>query len=68
VGRDRRPRGADAHGARRDVPLLPRGAAHALDFDAWRSLARGGLDDDEIAELMVALVRAASEPRGKLPS
>jgi AcrR family transcriptional regulator len=41
--------------------------AHAVDFDAWRSLARGGLDDDEIVELMVALVRAAAAPRGKLP-
>jgi AcrR family transcriptional regulator len=42
--------------------------AHAVDFDAWRSLARGGLDDEEIVELMVALVRAAAEPRGKLRS
>ena len=33
---------------------------------AWRSLARGGLDDEEIVELMVALVRAAGAPRGKL--
>jgi AcrR family transcriptional regulator len=41
---------------------------HAVDFDAWRSLARGGLDDDEILELMVALVRAAAAPRGKLPA
>ncbi|HVH05117.1 MAG TPA: TetR/AcrR family transcriptional regulator [Myxococcota bacterium] len=41
--------------------------AHALAFDAWRSLARGGLDDEEIVELMVALVRAAGAPRGKLP-
>jgi AcrR family transcriptional regulator len=41
--------------------------AHAIDFDAWRSLARGGLDDDEIVELMVALVRAAAAPRAKLP-
>jgi len=41
--------------------------AHALTFDAWRSLARGGLDDEEIVELMVALVRAAGAPRGKLP-
>jgi AcrR family transcriptional regulator len=41
--------------------------AHAVDFEAWRSLARGGLDDEEIVELMVALVRAAGAPRGKLP-
>jgi AcrR family transcriptional regulator len=40
---------------------------HTVDFDAWRSLARGGLDDEEIVELMVALVRAAGAPRGKLP-
>jgi AcrR family transcriptional regulator len=40
---------------------------HAVDFEAWRSLARGGLDDEEIVELMVALVRAAGAPRGKLP-
>ena len=40
---------------------------HAVDFDAWRSLARGGLADDEIVDLMVALVRAASAPHGKLP-
>jgi hypothetical protein len=42
--------------------------AHALDFDAWRSLSSHGLDDGEIAELMVALVRAAAAPRGKLPT
>jgi AcrR family transcriptional regulator len=41
--------------------------SHAVDFEAWRSLARGGLDDEEIVELMVALVRAAAAPRGKLP-
>lgn len=34
--------------------------AHALQFDTWRSLARAGaLRDDEVADLMVALVRAA---------
>jgi hypothetical protein len=38
--------------------------AHAADFGAWRSLAGGGLGDDEIAELMVELARAASH--GKL--
>jgi AcrR family transcriptional regulator len=42
--------------------------AHAVDFEAWRSLARGGLDDDEVVELMVGLVRAAAAPRAKLPS
>jgi AcrR family transcriptional regulator len=41
--------------------------AHAVDFEAWRSLARGGLDDAEIVDLMVALVRAAGEPHAKLP-
>jgi len=41
--------------------------AHAVDFEAWRSLARGGLDDEEIVELMVVLVRAAGAPRCKLP-
>jgi AcrR family transcriptional regulator len=41
---------------------------HAVDFDAWRSLARRGLADDEIVELMVALVRAAGGRRGKLPA
>jgi AcrR family transcriptional regulator len=39
---------------------------HALDFAAWRSLAAGGLDDAEIADLMVALVGAAGEPHAKL--
>jgi len=42
--------------------------AHAVDFDAWRSLAGRGLDDAEIADLMVGLVRAAAAPRGKLPA
>jgi AcrR family transcriptional regulator len=41
---------------------------HAVDFEAWRSLARGGLVDEEIADLMVALVRAAAASRGKLPA
>ena len=41
--------------------------SHAIAFETWRSLARGGLDDEEIVELMVALVRAAGAPRGKLP-
>jgi AcrR family transcriptional regulator len=40
---------------------------HAVGFDAWRSLAHAGLDDEEIVELMVELVRAAARPRGKLP-
>ena len=35
--------------------------AHALRFDSWRSLARvEGLDDAAVAELMVALARAAA--------
>jgi hypothetical protein len=37
-------------------------------FETWRSLARGVLDDDEIVDLMVAVVRAASEPHAKLPA
>ena len=41
--------------------------AHAIDFETWRSLARGGLGDDEIVELMVGLVRAAGQVRDKLP-
>jgi AcrR family transcriptional regulator len=41
---------------------------HAVDFEAWRSLARRGLADDEIVELMVGLVSAAAAPRGKLPA
>jgi hypothetical protein len=68
--RSTRPRacgGASARPARADGP----GGAdrHFADegFDAWRSLAHAGLEDDEIVELMVALVRAAGEPRGKLP-
>jgi hypothetical protein len=39
--------------------------AHAVDFGAWRSLARGGLRDEEIVVLMVDLAAGAS--RGKLP-
>jgi hypothetical protein len=39
---------------------------HAVDFGAWRSLARGDLDDVEAVELMVELVRAAGASRGKL--
>ena len=42
--------------------------AHAVDFEAWRSFAGHGLDDAEIVDLMVGLVRAAGEPRGKLRS
>ncbi len=37
---------------------------HAVSFATWRSLAGGGLDDDEIVDLMAGLVAAAS--RGKL--
>jgi hypothetical protein len=38
--------------------------AHALRFETWRSLARTeGLSDDESADLMVDLARAA-QPRG----
>src|SRR6476646_10543588 len=37
---------------------------HALRFDTWRSLARAeGLEDAEVAELMVDLARAVAEPR-----
>ena len=45
-------------------PAQPQVAAvigHALDFQAWRSLAvRQGLDDSAIVELMVELVEAAT--------
>jgi AcrR family transcriptional regulator len=49
-------RGWEARGQRRE--RLRAVIAHALDFDTWRSLARrGGVDDAEVAELMVRLVR-----------
>jgi AcrR family transcriptional regulator len=38
--------------------------AHALRFETWQSLARAeALGDDEAAELMVTLARAAAAPR-----
>jgi hypothetical protein len=58
-------RGRRERGRRRERVAAALG--HAVDFDAWRSLAGRGLNDDEIVELMVALVRAAGAPRGKLP-
>jgi AcrR family transcriptional regulator len=43
---------------------LAAAVAHALRFETWRSLARvEGLDDGEVAELMVTFARAAAEPR-----
>ncbi len=45
-------------------PRLAAAIAHALRFETWRSLARTeGLSDDEAADLMVDLARAA-QPRG----
>jgi AcrR family transcriptional regulator len=50
-------RGWEARGRRRE--RLCAVIAHALDFGTWRSLAReGGLEDAEVAELMVRLARA----------
>jgi AcrR family transcriptional regulator len=40
---------------------LAAAVAHALRFETWRSLARAeGLDDAEVADLMVTLARAAA--------
>lgn len=45
-------------------PLVRAALGHALDFAAWRSLARGqGLADDRIVELMAGMVRCAAEER-----
>ncbi|MDX6631993.1 MAG: hypothetical protein QOH00_4239 [Gaiellales bacterium] len=50
-------RGWEARGERRE--RLHAVIGHAIDFETWRSLARrGGLDDSEVAELMVRLARA----------
>jgi AcrR family transcriptional regulator len=49
--------GWEARGRRRE--RLRAVIGHAIDFETWRSLARrGGLDDSEVAELMVRLARA----------
>jgi AcrR family transcriptional regulator len=49
--------GWTARGQRRE--RLRAVIAHAVEFETWRSLARGGgLADDEVAELMVRLARA----------
>jgi hypothetical protein len=41
--------------------LLLAAVGHALDFAAWRSLARGqGLDDGRAVEVMVSMVRSAA--------
>jgi hypothetical protein len=38
--------------------------AHALRFETWRSLARAeGLQDEDAADLMVALAQAAADLR-----
>ncbi len=51
--------GWGAHGERRKLLLAAIG--HALDFAAWRSLARGqGLADELAVELMVLTVRCAT--------
>jgi AcrR family transcriptional regulator len=50
-------RGWEARGERRE--RLHAVIGHAIDFETWRSLARrGGLDDTEVAVLMVRLARA----------
>lgn len=50
-------RGWEARGERRE--RLHAVIRHAIDFETWRSLARrGGLDDGDVAELMVRLTRA----------
>jgi AcrR family transcriptional regulator len=56
-------RGRRERGRRRERVAAVVG--HAVDFGAWRSLARGGLGDEEIVELMVELVAVAA--RAKLP-
>jgi hypothetical protein len=55
-------RGRRQRGPRRDRVAAAIG--HALQFETWRSLVvEQGLDDDDAAELMAALVRAASVRR-----
>jgi hypothetical protein len=45
-------------------PRLAAAIGHALRFETWRSLARmEGLRDEEAADLMVTLVRAAAGAR-----
>lgn len=57
-------RGWGARGRRRRLLLAALG--HALDFGAWVSLARQGLEDDDAAELMLALAvtACATAPEG----
>jgi AcrR family transcriptional regulator len=50
-------RGQGVRGKRRS--RLAAAVGHALDFRAWASLARQGLDDAEAVDLMVELVRIA---------
>ena len=51
--------GWGARGGRRELLLAAIG--HALDFAAWRSLARGqGLDDGRAVEVMVSMVRCVA--------
>jgi hypothetical protein len=53
---------------RRDAPVLDAVLAHALAYATWRSLARAGLDDERIVELLVGwVVAAASEVRNPTP-
>ena len=47
-------RGLRGHRRRRVAASI----GHAAEFEVWRSLARRGLDDDEIVELMVRLAAA----------
>lgn len=44
--------------------MLSAAVGHALDFDAWRQLARNeGLIDPEAVDLMVELIRSAAGTR-----
>lgn len=43
------------------VPTVEAVVGHALAFTTWRSLAAGGLRDDQIVEVLVGLVTAVAE-------
>jgi AcrR family transcriptional regulator len=49
-----------SHGS--DDRLRRAGITHAVAFDTWRSLADGGLSDEEAAELMTSLVVSVGDP------
>ncbi len=45
-----------------DTKLLRAAIGHAINFQTWRSLARGeGLDDSEAVELMAAMIRCVAQ-------